>query len=376
MLLVYNSHAKVRVRRSMTIQVAVSNAYGVALASDRHVYRHGQTLSTGRQTKLARLRGPVPAAMMSAGSFSVLGFPVSRMALQFEQALAASHSEGPDGMAQAVLRVLERPLDVKDCTDESPGHDLQALARAAELVVGRAMAYGDAGTGLEKLLDEIARTPRCQGCEEVEELGRSVWHHQAGKLPEMAASPSVAEALSSAPRLLGEAVIGALVHGWSRPADVNLTVGLCCPDSGVPAVVAVNIWKGLGRRLLFAARHDRAYYALHRAGRSLVISQGSGRGNVCAMIEGVSENADPEQERADRTAAIDRRWQRAHDRIGVSSPAELVGIAAGLVRGAEVIGYLTGDDEGSVADIDAMLVTPQGLAAHTLTGTPDGLSPC
>jgi hypothetical protein len=130
----------------MTIQVAVSNAYGVALASDRHVYRHGQTLSTGRQTKLARLRGPVPAAMMSAGSFSVLGFPVSRMALQFERALATAQGEGPDGMAHAVLRVLERPLEVKGCTDEFPGRDLEALARAAELVVGRAMAYGDAGT--------------------------------------------------------------------------------------------------------------------------------------------------------------------------------------------------------------------------------------
>ena len=31
-----------------------------------------------------------------------------------------------------------------------------------------------------------------------------------------------------------------------------------------------------------------------------------------------------------------------------------------------MIGYLTGDDEGSVADIDALLITPQAIASHTL----------
>jgi hypothetical protein len=359
----------------MTIQVAVSNAYGVALASDRHVYRRGQPLSSGLQTKLTRLRGSVPGAMMSAGSFSIHGFPVPRLALQLEQALTASQGEGPDGLAQALLGVLGRPVGYPGYAEDTPLRDLEALIRAAEIVIGRASAYGDTASGLEKLLTEIARAPRCHGSDEVEERGRSVWRDEASRLSEMTASTEVAGALREVPDLLGEAVIGALVHGWSRPADVNLTAGFCCPETGVPVVVAINVWKGLGDRLLFAPRHDRAYYALHRAGRSLVITQGSGRANVCAMIEGVSADAEADHDPRDRMAMIDRRWQRAHERIGVSSPAELVGIATGLVRGAEVIGYLTGDDEGSVADIDALLITPQAIASHTLAGTPDGISP-
>jgi hypothetical protein len=36
------------------------------------------------------------------------------------------------------------------------------------------------------------------------------------------------------------------------------------------------------------------------------------------------------------------------------------------VRGAEVVGYLTRDTEGSVAEIDCALVTARGVARHAL----------
>jgi len=350
----------------MTIQVTVANAYGVAMASDRHVYRAAQTLSTGRHVKLHRLRGPVPAAMMCAGRFSILGFPVSRLSLQIERALADAAGAGPESLAKAAIDVLRQPLCVPD-----GGDDAEALAAVAELVVGRAQAYGGTEAAFGRLLAEIGAAPRCHGGDAVEALGRSAWRASADAL---ATSPSVAAALKRTPDLLGEAVIGALVRNWSRPADVQMMVGLCCPATGVPAVVAVKIWKGLSGRLLFAARAEHPSYVLHRAGRSLVLSQGSGRGNVCAMIEGVSEDHTTGQAPSETiTAAVDKRWQHVHDRIGVSSPAELASVAAGLVRGAEVIGYLTGEDEGSIAEVDSLLLTPQGVATYTLAGTPDQL---
>jgi hypothetical protein len=71
----------------MTVQVAVMNGYGVALASDRHVFRASDTRSTGQEIKLLRLRGPVPAAMLTAGPFALFGLPAARLALRLERAL-------------------------------------------------------------------------------------------------------------------------------------------------------------------------------------------------------------------------------------------------------------------------------------------------
>jgi hypothetical protein len=353
---------------SMTIQVTVANAYGVAMASDRHVYRAAQTLSTGRQVKLHRLRGPVPSAMMCAGRFSVLGFPVSRLSLRFEQALEEAAAAGPEALAEAATAVLRQPLCVPD-----GGDDAEALAAVAEMVVGRTQAYGGTEAALGRLLAEIGAAPRCHNSDAVEAVGRSAW--RAGALaasPSLATSPSLAETLKRTPDLLGEAVIGALVRNWSRPSDVQLMIGLCCPVTGVPAVVAVNIWKGLSGCLLYAPRADQPACLLRRAGRSLVLSQGSGRGNVCGMIEGVSgDHTDGSAQTETIAAAVDRRWQHVHDRIGVSSPAELASVAAGLVRGAEVIGYLTGEDEGSIAEVDSLLLTPQGVASHVLARAPE-----
>ncbi|MBV8521171.1 MAG: hypothetical protein JOY71_03395 [Acetobacteraceae bacterium] len=346
----------------MTIQVTVANAYAVAMASDRHVYRGGHTLSTGRQSKLFRLRGHVPAAMMSAGSFSLLGFPLSRFTLAIEAALAATRDAGPDGLAEAALGALQQRVKVPGGSPDMAQRDTEILAQAADLVLGHARAYGDWGAGLEKLLQEIRRAPRCDGGEEVEALGRAVWQERAVSLATLARCPNVAEALSSVPDLLGEAAISALVRDWGQLPDASIMIGLCCPGTGVPAVVSVNVRRGLGDRLLFAPRYDRTYYVLHRAGRSLLLSQGSGGARVAAMIEGIASEYLASHPARDETAGlVDQRWQRTHERIAVSSPDELAGIAAGLVSAAEVIGYLTGEDEGSVAGTEAVLVTPQGL---------------
>lgn len=347
----------------MTIQVTVANAYGIAMASDRHVYRHGYALSNGRQSKLVPLRTPMPAAMMAAGTFSLFGVPLSRLALSIERALAAAPEAGPDALAECVLDVLDAPLPAMECEQDRHRRDVESLARTAELVAGRARAFGEADDGMVALLREIERAPRCRGGEAVEAHGRSLWESSAAVLPGLARCPIAAGLLNSTPALMQEAVIGAMVRDWTRPADANLAVGLCCPRSGVPAVVSVNLWKGLGDRLLFAPRHDRPCFSLHQAGRSLLLSQGSGRQNVLAMLDG---NAGEATDEAAETARKDARWERLHDRVSVSSVEELTAIASGLVRGAEIVGYLTGEDESSVIEVDWARLTPAGLVQGTL----------
>lgn len=354
----------------MTIQITVANAYGVAMASDRHVYRRGQVLSTGRQAKLHPLRTPVPAAMMAAGRFSILGLPVVRLGLLMERALVQAAGKGPDALAEGVLGVLSRPI-----TEDQPGadtsgldsQDSDVLARMAELVIEHARAR-DLSGGLEALLAEIASAPFCHNGEEMEAEGRLAWKTHARVLPGIITRPEFAGALREAPDLLAEAVVHALARDWNRPIEVSLMVGLCCPESGIPAVVAVNLWRGLGGRLVFAARQDRAYYTLGRAGRSLVISQGSGRGHIRTMIEGIAAEFADNRPAEATTAAVDARWQRAHDRIGIATPGELAAIAAGLARGAEVTGFLTGEDEGTVMEIDTVLLSPRGAVTHSLDG--------
>jgi hypothetical protein len=331
----------------MTIQVAAANAHGVAMASDRHVYRDGHPLSTARRQKLSRLRGPVPAALMCAGRFSVVGFPVSRMALRFERALATAAGSGPEALAEAALGVLSHPLGI-----QGGKPDEEALAETAELVVARALAYGGTAAAFSRLLDEIRSAPRHHASGEVEAMGRRAWRSVAGSL---AASPPMADALRMVPDLLGEAVVGALVSGWARPADVNVMLGLCCPVTGVPVLVAVKVWSGLSGRLMFAPRRGKPFHAMHASAQGILLCQGSGSGNVSAMIGGVDH---PEGQ-------ADRNWRRAQGQISVSTPAEMVSVAAGLVRGAEVIGYLTGGQEGSVDEVDALLLTPQGVEEVT-----------
>jgi hypothetical protein len=151
-----------------------------------------------------------------------------------------------------------------------------------------------------------------------------------------------------------------------RPAscDLYVTVGLCCPATGVPVLVSLRLWRGFGDRLEFASRLDSDYEAIWRSNRTVVVAQGAGRPIVEAMIDGIAGEHWGSLSTATRAKAgpvMSARWDRAHDRIAVSSLREMGAIATGLVRGAEVIGYLTREGEGTVAPVDCVVLTPGGM---------------
>jgi hypothetical protein len=350
----------------MTIQVAVMNGFGVAMASDRHVYRGADARSTGQDTKLMLLRGTVPAAMMASGPFAVFGLPVSRLAIRLERALLASAGEGPEALASAVLGTLEQPLDGP--TDA----DADIVAETADAVIQRALARGrDPRSGLERLLAELELAPRCRDSEAIEASGQAAWQ---AALPSLMAKPAVADALRHAPELYGRAVVGALARDWRKEGELYLTVGLCCPTFGVPAVVALRLWKGIGNRLHFASRFDRDYEAAWKAGRTAVVTQGSGRATVEGMVDGLADEHWSRLSTTDRDGirgGMNGRWEAVHTRLGVSTPRELAAVATGLVRGAEVLGYLTRESEGTVAEIDCAILTPRGATYSTLSAGPD-----
>ena len=83
-----------------------------------------------------------------------------------------------------------------------------------------------------------------------------MWRERAPGLPELVTKPSVAEALRHAPDLCGRAVIGALSRDWRRTSNMFLTVGMCCPATGVPVLVALRALEGNRGpvALCFAAR--------------------------------------------------------------------------------------------------------------------------
>ncbi|HET9020061.1 MAG TPA: hypothetical protein VFN46_10760, partial [Acetobacteraceae bacterium] len=144
---------------------------------------------------------------------------------------------------------------------------------------------------------------------------------------------------------------------------------LVCPATGVPVLVALRLWRGLGGRLHFVSRLDTEYEASWRAGRTVVVAQGSGRPLVEAMLDGLAEDhwtALPAAGRDAVRGGMDARWDRAHGRLGVAAPRELAAIAAGLVRGAEVIGFLTREAEGTVAEVDSLCLTPREVVSATL----------
>ena len=94
----------------MTVQLAIANSYGIAIASDRHVFRDGPGRSTGQEQKLLRLRTSAPAAMMTAGplAFSTPRSPArpgsrARGALRRER-------RPPEALATAVLDALGGPV--------------------------------------------------------------------------------------------------------------------------------------------------------------------------------------------------------------------------------------------------------------------------
>lgn len=75
----------------MTIQLALMNAHGIAMASTRPV-QPGER--TGRDAMVQALRGQVPAAVMFSGASCLFGVPMERFALRFERALAGAPSAG------------------------------------------------------------------------------------------------------------------------------------------------------------------------------------------------------------------------------------------------------------------------------------------
>ena len=345
----------------MTIQVAVMNGYGVAMASDRHVYRGGEMRSTGQDTKLLRLRGPIPAAMMAAGPFAMFGTPVSRLALRLENALAACREAGPEPLAAAILQAVDAPLGM------ACGDDKDLLAEVAHRVITRAEGPDGTQLGLERVMAELDGAPLCRDGATIEAQGHAAWAEAAPALAR--SSGPVADGLRHAPELYGRAVARALARRWRGERDLYLTVGMVCPATGVPAMVALRLWRGLGGRLYAVSRLDAEYEVSWRAGRTVVAAQGSGRALVEAMIDGLGEDhwhgMDP-RERERLRPALDGRWSRAHTRLGVSSPRELGSVAAALVRGAEAVGFLTRDGESTLLDVDCLCLTPREVIERPL----------
>lgn len=351
----------------MTIQVAVMNGYGIAMASDRHVFRGDDIRSTGRDIKIQRIAGPVPAAIMAAGPFTMFGLPVARLALRLERLISAHAEAGPEALADAVLTALDAPLDGP--VSESVG---DGLADAARAVAARAREVAqDPQAALERVLDEIERARRCRGGEAHEAAARLAWDTRGRDLVgrDAALAP-----FAATPDIFGRAVAGAVGRDWRRSADLFLTIGLVCPRLGVPALIALRLWRGFGGRLAFASRLDADYEVSWRAGRTVVVAQGSGLPLIEAMIDGLAPDhwsKLPEADLPDARARIDRRWDRSHERLAVATPHELCGVATGLVRGAEVIGFLTRDEESTVAEVDCLALTARGAAPFTLAPGPE-----
>ena len=340
------------------------NGYGLAMASDRHVFRAPDIRSTGQDVKLLKLRGNIPAAMMASGPFAMFGLPVARLSLRLERVLAATPEKGPEALAAAVLAALRLPLEGPPVLDED------VLAETAERVLAHATQGGDDGAvaGLEQVLREIEAAPDCLDSEAAAR-GSDAWTRA---LPDLAGRPQLATALREAPELCGRAVAGALAHDW-RHTELFLTVGLCCPHTGVPVLLALRLWRGIGNRLHFASRLGNAWEAAWKAGRTVIIAQGSGRPLVESLVDGLASehwHALPHSGQEAMRAGMDRRWDTAHGRLAVSSPRDLAAVATGLVRGAEVVGYLTRDGEGSVAGVDGLVITPGGVEVCALEAGP------
>lgn len=302
----------------MTIQLAIANSYGIAMASDRHVFRDGSGRSTGQEQKLVRLRTATPAAMMAAGPLAVLNVPVSRIALQVENAIRSVEAVGtPEALAEAVLHALAHPV-----RREPAGQPIVAGSTS---------------------LPAISKTP----------LPRvPSRHHDTGSARSAMRADGGQLALPDEPA------------GRRSASDLYVTVGLCCPATGVPVLVSLRLWRGGGDRLLFASRLVGEYEAVWKSTRTVVVAQGTGRATIEAMVDGMAAEHWDGLSAGSRTRsgpAMSARWDRAHDRIAVSSLRELGAIATGLVRGAEVIGYLTREGEGTVAAVDCLVLTPGGV---------------
>jgi hypothetical protein len=356
----------------MTIQLALANSNGIAMASDRHVYRGAEPRSTGRDVKLLRLRTEVPAALMASGPLAVFDVPVARIALPLESAIAAAQRHGnPEALAEAVLDVLDRPLPGA-LSAGGEDADAQVLDVTAEQVLERACdSEQTPARGLEQVLAEIERASACRNEARIRDAARALWEAHAARLPASLIKPRHVAAVRDAPELCGRAVVGALTRDWRKLADLYLTVGMCCPATGVPIVVSLRLWRGIGRRLHFVSRFACDYETLWRSSRTVAVAQGSGRPLIEAMIDGIADEHWRRMPRAERDMVgreMGARWDRTHDRVAVSGLGELGALAGGLVRGAEAIGFLTREGEGTIAPIDCVVLTPYGISDYALGG--------
>ncbi len=357
----------------MTIQVSVMNGYGLAMASDRHVYRGGSR-SSGDDVKVIRLHGDVPGALMTSGPFAMFGQPVARLALRIEGALArARERRCPEALAEAVLEALGAPFEGPASDD-----DAELLIETTDHVMEHVLADGsDAMTGLSRLLAELETAPSFRDRHRIEQSARQVWERDFSQIRERSGKPHVVRALHEVPELCGRAVVGAFGRDWRKAAELFVSVGLCCPATGVPVLIAVRAWRGLGRRLQIGSRLDAEYEMAWKAGRTVLIAQGSGAGIVDSMIDGVADghwNALTQTEKDAVRPRMNVRWDSAHARLAVANPRELASVATGLVRGAEVIGHLTRDGERSVLGVDCAMLTPHG-ATQWHMACADGLVP-
>jgi hypothetical protein len=348
----------------MTIQVAVLNGRGLALASDRHVYRRDDARSSSREAKVQVLGGRVPAALMQAGLLTLMDAPTSRLPIRLERALAAA-DEGPEALAEAALDALAScvPSPQADhASDDATviAATLRSLAAdAAASKLGFASWAADFCARARETDGFLDRDPEADAAQ-----ARRAWSVAGVPGIEISGSREAAEALRSVPQACEAAVVAALSRAVRSTPDSSFVVGACCPSTGVPVLVAVDAWPGLGNRFLLRSRLAGRFKAAWRTGATSILAQGSGRETVNAMLDGIDEENFCVLDKSQRTAqrqVVEARWGRAHLSVSLSSERELATVASGLVRAAEVMGYLVGSREGTVDAVDCVLLTPYGV---------------
>jgi hypothetical protein len=348
------------------------NSVGIAMASDRHMYRRDDFRSTGLECKLSRLHGRVPAAFMHSGRMSVLGLPTARLTYRLSRALqCVAPGSGPDSLAESVVRALGAPASPDDIASGYPEpNDAAVFADTLNAIVS-ASSYAVGAQGLRDIIDQASAASAYIDTDpgQAESLSRQVWAARLSDIPCFLDVPAQA-AFSAQPELCAEAVVQVMSRAWQvREPHTSLMVGLCCPDTGVPVLVAVEAWAGLGNKKMLTSRLARRHVAAWRSGATLLTTQGSGKETVHAMLDGIEgENwlALDAADRGGQASVINERWARAHEGLAVASVKELSSVATGLVRAAEIMGFLLGRDEGTVATVDCVQITPEGTYRTTM----------
>jgi hypothetical protein len=262
-------------------------------------------------------------------------------------------------VAMASDRHVFRATDARSTGQEVKLLRLRGAVPAAAMMAGPFAMFGLPASRLAPRLERALATAAGSGPEALaKSVLRALDEPLEGPIaePHAASEPQTVDAVSRAPT-----------------SELFLTVGLVCPDSGVPVMLSLRLSAASGNRLQVVSRLDADYEVAWRAGRTVVTAQGTGRTLVEAMVDGVAEEHWGGLAPAGRKAlrpAMESRWDRAHASLGVASPRELAAVAAGLVRGAEVLGFLTREAEATVAEVDWVLLTPREVLADSLSAGP------